>query len=148
MRFGANQQDDMLSEIDVMSYKVYFSDEDLNMLGDGALATVDVMNNKTTPAFCGCDKTRYSVSLQAVQVPMGATGFMVVSVDNFGFEMPVGTYIGGLSDFWTTTTTTTVTTKTTTVTTATLQPIVAGARTVAGTVWAFIVLLVAASQAV
>lgn len=135
LRFGANQKNGMLDESDVKEYKVYFSDMDLNKLDD-AVATVSVQGSKIETAFCGCSKSRSSVTLAGVAIPAGATGFMVVPVDNNDYEMPVGAYVGGLEDLWTTTTTTTsatttskTTTPTTTITTTTvtLKPIVAGA---------------------
>merc|ERR1712151_906778 len=121
-----------------MGYKLYFANANLSTVGP-AVATVTAA--QVSSSTCGCDSDRYSVTMNRVDIPSGATGFMVVIVDVYDFELPLGTYIGGLVDIWTSTTTTgtsesetsesvtatTTTTNMTTTTTVTLKPIVSGA---------------------
>lgn len=138
--FGPNQLSGVVDERFVKEYKVYFADSDHAKVSS-AIATVNVETSRVPVAWCGCSDNLRSVTLNSEPIPGNATGLMVVVVDIYDFEMPVGTYIGGLTDvFTTTTTTTTATTKTTTATTVTatattvtvtttvtLKPIVSGA---------------------
>lgn len=139
--FGPNQRDNLIDETWVAAYKVWFADAALNKLGGNALATISVEYARVTMSSCGCDANYYTVVLTEVAVPSDATGIMIVVEDLYGFELPVGTYIGaqGPLDVWTTTTTTTptttftstshtaTTTSTGTTTTLTLKPVVGSA---------------------
>jgi hypothetical protein len=117
LTFGPNQIDNTLDETYIKAYKVYFASANLTKFGT-AVATITV-NSPVSISTCGCTGNEHSVTLSMVDIPSGATGFMIVVVDSYGMEMPVGTYVGGLVDVWTTTTTTTTTTSKTTTTTIT-----------------------------
>jgi hypothetical protein len=155
--FGPNQISDTIDETYVKSYKVYFADANHTKIG-ASVATVSVENSRVAISTCGCSATQHAVTLSMVDIPSNATGFMVVIVDVYDFEMPVGTYIGGLHDVYTTTTTTTTTSSmtststttttsvSTTTTTVTLKPVVSGAlrRGVNWTFAVFVASLIAA----
>jgi hypothetical protein len=116
LTFGPNQLGGWLDETDVSAYTVWFADASYNKIGSAAVGTVSA--GKIAYADCGCSNNRYSLTMSDVAIPSGATGFMVTPVDNFNYEMPVGQYVGGIVDLWTTTTTTTTSsTSTTSVTT-------------------------------
>merc|ERR1712050_572145 len=104
----------------------------MGKLGASSIVSVSVENSKVAMATCGCNSAQHTGTLTNVPFPPGVhpTGFMVVPVDYDDFEMPVGQYIGGLEDIWSTTTTTATTsttsvtvTTTTTVTGGTLKPV-------------------------
>merc|ERR1712050_678226 len=105
----------------------------MGKLGASSIVSVSVENSKVAMATCGCNSAQHTVTLTNVPFPPGVhpTGFMVVPVDYDDFEMPVGQYVGGLEDKWSTTTTTTTTTSvtitTTTTVTYTIKPVVSGA---------------------
>lgn len=103
IKFGPNQLDSTIDEQFVKAYKLYFANANLSTVGP-AVATVTAA--QVSSSTCGCDSDRYSVTMNRVDIPSGATGFMVVIVDVYDFELPLGTYIGGLVDIWTSTTTT------------------------------------------
>merc|ERR1712151_393753 len=156
LTFGANQKNNLLDETDVSGYRVWFADASLNKLGSDYVSSV-TLSNKIATADCGCSSTQYSVTMAGVTIPTGATGFMVVAVDTLNFEMPVGVYVGGLADIWTTTTTTTTTSSTTTshttttttrsttttTTSFTIAPIASGAPASAALAWAVFVFVAA-----
>jgi hypothetical protein len=137
--FGPNQIDSVIDETYITAYKVYFADSNMTKLGS-AVTTITV-TTRVPISTCGCNANLHTVTLNMVDIPAGSDGFMIVVVDLYGFEMPVGTYIGGLADIWTTTTTTTSTTSvtatttttssatatTSTTSTITLKPVVSGA---------------------
>merc|ERR1712050_697813 len=106
-----------IDETFVKAYKVYFASANLTKFGD-AVAMVTV-TNRVTISTCGCNANQHTVTLSMLDIPSGATGFMIVVVDIYDFEMPFGTYLGGLADIWTTTTTTTTTTSVTVTSTTT-----------------------------
>jgi hypothetical protein len=116
--FGPNQIDNVLDETYISAYKVYLANANLTKMSTTAAATITV-TSPVSISTCGCTGNEHSVTLSMVDIPSGATGFMIVVVDSYGMEMPVGTYVGGLVDVWTTTTTTTTTTSKTTTTTIT-----------------------------
>jgi len=116
--FGPNQIDNVLDETYIKAYKVYFANSNLTKMGGTAAATITV-SSPVAISTCGCTGNEHSVTLSMVDIPSGATGFMIVVVDSYDMEMPVGTYVGGLMDKWTTTTTTTTTSSVTTTTTKT-----------------------------
>merc|ERR1712050_767358 len=92
----------------------------MGKLGASSIVSVSVENSKVAMATCGCNSAQHTGTLTNVPFPPGVhpTGFMVVPVDYDDFEMPVGQYVGGLEDKWSTTTTTTTTTSATSTTTS------------------------------
>jgi hypothetical protein len=127
LTFGPNQIDNTLDETYIKAYKVYFASANLTKFGT-AVATITV-NSPVSISTCGCTGNEHSVTLSMVGIPSDATGFMIVVVDSYDMEMPVGTYVGGLIDKWTTTTTTTTTTSATTTTTTSLTATVTATTT-------------------
>jgi hypothetical protein len=118
LTFGPSQIDNVLDETYIKAYKVYMANANLTKMSTTAAATITV-SSPVAISTCGCTGNEHSVTLSMVDVPSGATGFMIVVVDSYDMEMPVGTYVDGLVDVWTTTTTTTTTISTTSTSTVT-----------------------------